>query len=140
MHILIITPQRNELEYLLTGMRQQRLHLELLRLGKIEGARVPALDTTVAVGGNGKAQFAAQTQYLISRCPDTRLVICTGAAGSLVGPVSMGHVVIATHTIEHDFRERFVDGPLPTHAGHSPTIEQLRTLAAGRAFPFSIHF
>src|SRR6266478_4000180 len=35
------------------------------------------------------------------------LVICAGAAGALVNGLSIGDVVVATETVEHDIRNKF---------------------------------
>ncbi|MCI0538916.1 MAG: 5'-methylthioadenosine/S-adenosylhomocysteine nucleosidase [Verrucomicrobiales bacterium] len=138
--ILVITPQRDEFVHLLDGLRQNDLIVKQCNYGCIQGAEIPELGMTVAIGGNGKAQFAAQTQYLLSRCEDVGLVICVGAAGTLVENLSTGDIVIATRTVEHDYRERFVEAPLPAHPGDPTALEQLRTLAAASAFPFRVCF
>ncbi len=140
MRVLIVTPQHNEFEHLVARMEGDDIGLKRIRLGAIDGEELRQRDLIFATGGHGKAQFAAQTQYLLSRCEDVELVICAGAAGSLVEHLSFGDIVVSTGTVEHDYKLRFVQRPLPVHCGHEPTIAQLRDLAAGQEFPFSVHF
>jgi hypothetical protein len=44
---------------------------------------LPSLDMLLAVGGNGKAQYGIQAQYLIDRCDGPELLVCAGGAGRL---------------------------------------------------------
>ena len=37
-------------------------------MGTLACVSLPALDMLIAVGGNGKAQYGIQAQYLIDRC------------------------------------------------------------------------
>ena len=85
----------------------------------------------VAPGGHGKTQFAVQAQYLIGRFPSVELVICAGAAGSLMPELAVGDVVVGTETVEHDYRLLFATRPLPRFAGHGPSIAGLRRSARG---------
>lgn len=140
MQVLLITPQREEFNYFLKGLLKEGCVLKNVLLGSIEGAKTRDLEITVATGGHGKAQFAAQTQYLISRLPGIDLVICAGASGSLVKHLSVGDIVVATSTIEHDYKLRFVEEPLPVHSGHTESINQLQDIAEQVYFPFEIHF
>jgi adenosylhomocysteine nucleosidase len=140
MQTLLVAPQHNEVDYLLEGFRSEGYNTESVLLGSIEGATIRALEITVATGGHGKAQFAAQTQYLISHLPAVDLVICAGASGSLVNSLSIGDVIVGTNTIELDYHLRFAGKPLPVHAGHSQSIGQLQEVTRSTHFPFDIHF
>lgn len=140
MQILLITPQHNEFNYLLDGLLQEDCEIDSVQFGSIEGAKTRDFEITVAIGGNGKAQFAAQTQYLISRHTNVELIICAGASGALINDLSIGDVIVATNTIEHDYKERFIEESPPIHAGHPQTIEQLQIIAERFQFPFEIHF
>lgn len=140
MQILLIAPQSNEFKYLLDGLIQEGCKINTVQFGSIQGAKTRDLGITVAIGGHGKAQFAAQTQYLISRHPNVELVVCAGASGALIDNLSLGDVIVATSTVEHDYRLRFVEEPPPIHAGHLQTIEQLRDIDRASPFPFTIHF
>ena len=93
----------------------------------------------VAVGGNGKAQFAVQAQHLLDHCPDVKLLVCVGAAGQLGVGLSVGDVIVGTSTIEHDYTERFVPGPLPRHECDVEVVRQLALVVAAHQFPFRVH-
>jgi nucleoside phosphorylase len=91
----------------LVSIFEASLNVERLYDLKIEAAYISDWRTLVAPGGHGKTQFAVQAQYLIGRFPSTELVICAGAAGSLWSQLSVGDVVVATETVEHDYRLLF---------------------------------
>jgi adenosylhomocysteine nucleosidase len=93
----------------------------------------------IATAGHGKTQFAVQAQYLIGCFPSVEIVVCAGAAGSLLPDLSPGDVVVGTHTVEHDYRQLFASRPLPRFPGHSPSIAALR-LAARRIGGFRVAF
>lgn len=58
-----------------------------------------------------------------------------GAAGALVDSLSIGDVVIATETVEHDIRNRFGPPRLPRFRGAQPVRAQCRdALQTPRAF------
>jgi adenosylhomocysteine nucleosidase len=85
---------------------------------RVEGLKISAVSVgdwraLMATGGRGKTQFAVQAQYLIGLYPSVELVICAGAAGSLVPELSTDDVVIETETVEHDYRLLFATRPLP---------------------------
>ena len=77
-------PQRQELSALIDAIRSFGQPLEPLRIGRLEAFSAPGLDAILAIAGHGKTQFAVQTQYLIDRCSELRLVLCAGAAGYLL--------------------------------------------------------
>lgn len=91
----------------------------------------------VAVGGHGKVQFALSTQLLIQKLKP-RLVICAGAAGILDPRMMPLDVVVSEVTIEHDFRLRFVERPLPRFPADLKTLETLRRRAGWEHF--RVHF
>ena len=66
------------------------------------------------------------------------LAICAGGAGALIGGLAIGDVVVATETVEHDFRNRFSNRPIPRFPGSIEAVEALR--AAPRHSGFSVHF
>lgn len=140
MSVLLVTPQQTEFDYLLEGLRSEGCEVDSVSFGPIQAVKTHDYAMTIAVGGHGKAQFAVQTQYLIPKLSNVELVICAGAAGALVDHLSFGDVVVATRTIEHDYKLRFVDRSLPVHAGHEETITQLQGLADRTTFPFDILF
>jgi adenosylhomocysteine nucleosidase len=101
---------------------------EEARAGRTPIMQLEALGLTVACGGTGKAQFALQTQYLIDGLPSLELVICAGAAGALDERLRVGDVIVAEKTVEHDFRNRFSQRPLPSFSGSAKAIANLKRL------------
>src|SRR5215469_17036773 len=122
--ILILCPLANEWS-LLVSTFEASLHVARLHDLKIDAAYIPDWRAPVAPGGHGKTQFAVQAQYLIGLFPSTELVICAGAAGSLMPELSVSDVVIGTETVEHDYRQLFATCPLPRFPGHGPSIDAL---------------
>jgi adenosylhomocysteine nucleosidase len=136
---LIITPLQKELDFFLSSCARQGLQAENSVIGRLPVARFPALGLTLARGGTGKVQFAVQTQHLLDARPGWELVICAGAAGGLADDLSIGDVVIATTTIEHDYNNKFSQRPLPRFDGAPSAIASLRQ-AASAAVPFKVHW
>ena len=101
--------------------------------------RLPSLGVTLARGGLGKAQFALQTQHLLDSCSDWDLIICAGAAGALTNEVSVGDVVVATTTVEHDYNNKFSERALPKFDGARAAIADLRSVSQS-VNVFSVHF
>src|SRR5215469_1589947 len=122
--ILILCPLAEERSLLVNtfAVSHQVEHVHNL---EIEAAYAADWRALVAPGGHGKTQFAVQAQYLIGLFPSTELVICAGAAGSLMPELSVGDVVIGTETVEHDYRQLFATCPLPRFPGHGPSIDAL---------------
>lgn len=137
--VLVVAPQIEEAEALLTGFAARGVAAHVAALGALTAWRVPQLQMVVAVGGNGKAQFAVQAQYLIDRCPGAGLLVCAGAAGRLADTVAVGDVVIGTAVVEHDYRERFIEEPLPRHDCDACAISQFTRAARARQWPFGVH-
>jgi adenosylhomocysteine nucleosidase len=127
--VLILTPLALEQEALLRAFGQQRRIEEVGHL-RMPCAYIAPWQALIAVGGHGKAQFAAQTQYLIDQFPSAELVICAGAAGSLHPDLATGDVVVGADTVEHDFQLRFASRPLPRFPAHGPSLERLRVAVA----------
>jgi adenosylhomocysteine nucleosidase len=137
--VLIATPLQKEHDFFTDRCVQSGFHVERAVLGRLPVVRLPELGITVARGGTGKAQFAAQMQHLLDAGGRWELAVCAGAAGSLVDQVSVGDVVVATTTVEHDFNNRFSTRALPRFDGAGAAIESLR-IAATRMDAFSVHF
>jgi adenosylhomocysteine nucleosidase len=138
--VLVVTPQIEEAEAVLDAFRMSGAQSTDVRVGRMTCTALPGFDMLVAVGGNGKAQFAVQAQYLLDRCPGAKLLACVGAGGGLTSDVNVGDVVVATVTVEHDFKERFVPERLPRHEGDPAVLRELAQVAAANAFPFRVHF
>jgi adenosylhomocysteine nucleosidase len=111
--ILISFPLKAELQLFMDAIKND--NYELIE-DSSKGPRVyicPALRWILSYGGHGKTQFAIQTQHVIQSYPQIHSVITAGACGALVDHLKIGDVVIATHTVEHDYKERFSPQPLP---------------------------
>lgn len=111
--ILISFPLKAELQFFMEAMKNDT-H-EIVE-DNAKGPRVylcPELSWVLAYGGHGKTQFAIQTQHVIHAYPQIKSVVVAGACGALVDTLKIGDVIVATHTVEHDFKERFFPQPLP---------------------------
>ena len=139
MRKLIITPMKEELDYLLQGCTKRGFHAESATVGRLPVVRLSDLGVTLARGGLGKAQFALQTQHLLDTCNDWDLIICAGAAGALVDGVCVGDVVVATKTIEHDYNNKFNKRALPKFDGARTAIANLKSTSQS-VKAFSVHF
>lgn len=126
MKLLIITPTQKEFDLFLQGCASLGLKVQNSEVGRIPVAELPDSGITLACGGAGKAQFAVQTQHLLDTCMNWDLAICAGAAGGLVDELSIGDVVVATTTVEHDYHNRFSKRPLPKFEGAPTVISDLR--------------
>jgi len=130
MSILVVTPMQAELDALARACGARGFHARASSLGRLPVLQLPDLGLTLARGGTGKAQFAVQAQHLIDTGPGWDIVVCAGAAGALVDDLSIGDVVVATATIEHDYANRFSDRPLPRFDGAPGAIAGLRRAAS----------
>ena len=139
MNKLIVTPMREELDFLVQGCTKAGFHAERATVGKLPVIHFPDLGVTLARGGLGKVQFAVQTQHLLDTCSDWDLIVCAGAAGALADEVSVGDVVVATATVEHDYNNKFSERALPKFDGAEAAIAQLRSVSRS-AKAFSVHF
>jgi adenosylhomocysteine nucleosidase len=138
--VLIVAPQMKELSALCAGFSELGYSFEPERVGKLDCQAIPSLGLILGVGGQGKAQFAVQTQHLLDVLEPIKLALCVGAAGGLSSDLCVGDLVIATTTIEHDCRFRFTPSPPPSHEAHRPTVHDLQCLASTEEFNFGIHF
>ena len=137
-NILIVTPLKEEYDDLYGSLTTHKLKGEAGNIGKLDVHRFPELNATLARGGHGKTQFGIQTQYLLDHA-QFDLVICAGAAGALAPEVSVGDLIVATTTVEHDFNNKFVPRPKPNFPGDAASLQQLRALKL-RNSDFKIHF
>jgi adenosylhomocysteine nucleosidase len=136
---LILTPTQKEFDFFLQSCTRFEFKIESSGVGRLPVARLRGLDVTLARGGAGKAQFAVHTQHLLDSDGDWNLVICAGGAGGLVDEVSVGDVVVATATVEHDYTNRFSQRPLPRFESDQDAITALRG-AVLLPHAFKIHF
>ena len=137
--ILVLMPLVEEWSILVKAC-QARHSTEILRDLKMPCAYVPQWRLALAHGGHGKTQMAVQTQYLIDRFHSGSLIVCAGAAGSLDPGLSVGDVVIATETVEHDYRLLFATRPLRRFAGDPESLALLRRQAAAGVSGFRVAF
>ena len=138
--LLILIPQQEEIAPFLEGCRALGCTLESVSIGRLSGVAVQPIGALVAVGGNGKAQFALQTQHLIDGCGAAAAVLCVGAAGRLSDELKVGDVVVGTCTVEHDYRDRFTHRPAPCHRSDDSLVGRFRRVVEERAFPFAVRF
>jgi adenosylhomocysteine nucleosidase len=102
---------------------------------------LPTVDMLLAVGGNGKAQYGIQAQYLIDRSDSTHLLACVGAAGRLTEGVHVGDIVLGTATVEHDYKAGFnPKKSFPLYDADPNVMGEFLRLAESTAFPFQVHF
>lgn len=125
MKILTAIPTRTELDAFVQACREQGYPSEPSVVGRQSVTKFPTLDMVVAHGGLGKVQFAVQTQHLLDS-GEWDLVVCAGAAGALVAGLSIGDVVIATETVEHDVWNRIGQPRVPHFGGSAEVLEQCR--------------
>ena len=128
-----------ELDFLLHSCTTRGFRAESAIIGRLSVVRLPDLGVTLARGGLGKVQFALQTQHLLDTCSDWDLIVCAGAAGALADEVSVGDVVVATATVEHDYNNKFNERALPKFDGAEAAIAELRSVSHS-ARAFSVHF
>jgi adenosylhomocysteine nucleosidase len=139
MGLLIVTPLQEELDLLVQGFLKHGNAAESADAGRLPIKRLTTLNTTLARGGVGKAQFAVQTQYLLDVGDDWDLVICAGAAGGLGEDVAIGDIVVGTVTVEHDYNNKFSARPSPRFDGSPDVIADVRPIAS-HIDAYAVHF
>ncbi len=113
MRILALTPIENEFDSLTEALERLGLESRERSVGRLSCRSYLDGDLIVAPGGLGKAQFGIQTQHAIDRLPDPELIVCAGTSGGLRDDLRIGDVVVATETVEHDFKWGMNSKPLP---------------------------
>lgn len=133
--LLIVCPLPIELNGLLEAIKGDGLSITEERVDGLHTVfRCQELDWIMALGGHGKTQFAIQTQFYACHFKNISAVICLGACGSLHASVKALDLVAATHTVEHDFKLKFLTRPLPKFPGDSELLTRLRTFDVGVHF------
>ncbi|MBD2534902.1 5'-methylthioadenosine/S-adenosylhomocysteine nucleosidase [Nostoc flagelliforme FACHB-838] len=139
MKMVIVTPLKEELCFLVQELKQAGLKAQKLYLGNLEVLEFSDFDLFIAQGGHGKTQFGIQAQYLLSELPHVELLMCAGAAGALSSSLAVGDVVAATEIVEHDYNLKFVSRPLPRFASDLQVIKILQNLTK-QQLNFQLHF
>ena len=139
MKTLVMIPIQQEYHLFLESCIAHEFRAENSTIGRLPIVRFPDLDLTVSLGGLGKVQFAIQAQHLLDSEPGWGLVICAGAAGCLAKELSVGDIVVATETVEHDIKNKFGMPRVPRYRGDEATINLLRQMAPTNG-SFQLHF
>jgi adenosylhomocysteine nucleosidase len=137
--VLIAIPDPDEAHALLSEFTRLGVSSTEIAVGEFNCRSLPSLNAILAVCGNGKVQFGVRAQYVIDRCSDIRTLLCVGAAGSLAADVRIGDVVVATATVEHDYKRRFSDKPLPRHEADGMHVRRFMEIAATSPRGFQVH-
>jgi adenosylhomocysteine nucleosidase len=122
---LILTPLVEEWVHLVETCDQFQETQKITRV-RVPCVYVPAWGAILGQGGNGRTQYAIQAQYLIDCFPDAALMLCVGTATSLDAALSIGDVVVATKSVEHDYRLAGETRDLPCFIGDRVALMRLR--------------
>ncbi len=139
MSILVATPIAEEFEAIEHAFGQRGLVGRVHSIGRMKGLAYSDGKLLLFRGGLGKAQFGVRTQHLIDHADRIEVVICTGVAGALAPHVSIGDVVVATWTVEHDFNAKSNPEGLPTFDGHEGYLSALKSMETTHD-RFKLHF
>ncbi|MCC6137524.1 MAG: 5'-methylthioadenosine/S-adenosylhomocysteine nucleosidase [Bdellovibrionaceae bacterium] len=125
--VLILCPLSLELQNLIHSLKADGYVVLEERAEHLPVYICKDLGWILSHGGHGKTQFAIQTQFLANRYSPLEAVICAGACGALAPNLKPGDVVVATKTVEHDYKERFFPQPPPAFSGSDVLIEKIKT-------------
>ena len=124
MKLLVITPIEEELDALSGVLRELGGQDEQVPVGRANALSFYQGRLLLLQGGLGKAEFGVRTQYALDSLEGVGGVVCAGVAGALDETLSVGDVVVATETVEHDFN--WPRGERPRFAGYGPFIDAVR--------------
>ena len=136
---LIVIPTKFEIDCFLDGCNDLGLNQKESVLGKYKVIEFPQINTGVALGGLGKVQFGVQTQYLIHQEDGPDAVLCVGAAGALSEELSLGDIVIATETVEHDIKNKVGRPLIPRFRSNEIIVAEFRKMAEKKR-AFNLYF
>ena len=139
MEILVVIPTKREFVLFLASCKAHALQVENLTIGNLPVVQIPDLGITLSHGGLGKVQFAIHTQHLLDAYSGWSLAICLGTAGALVKDLSIGDIVVATETVEHDFHDKSGKSLLPKFSGAETILSELQSLSSDNN-SFQIYF
>lgn len=123
MSLLVICPLKKELTDFLFAVKALGHDSQQVKFPDRAVYEIPSLNIFATTGGLGKVRMALSTQKLLTHFPKIKSVVCMGVAGSLGAPVRALDVVVASHTVEHDFITRF-EGEDTTRPQYSSCISQ----------------
>ncbi len=112
MRKLLLAPLKAEFSILSHAFQKKWKH-ESLQIQSHTALYFPEVDLYLAVGGLGKVDMALKTQFWLSHISGCKLMACVGSAGSLDGSLKLGDIIVASKTVEHDFKQIFFKKPLP---------------------------
>lgn len=122
---LVLTPLRIERDLIIKFLTERGYISHEEKAGPLSVYSFPALSLKVSLAGHGKTQFGIQTQFLLQYDRDISAVFCVGCAGALRNELEIGDVVLGEKTVEHDYRLKFIDRPLPAFPGDKKIIESI---------------
>ncbi len=138
--ILAVVPTQREFDALLGVLSESGIETYERTIGRVPALECHGGNVLLAQGGLGKAQNALLTQHLIDHSEGLSLVVCAGSAGALLDTLAVGDVVVATATIEHDFKTGMSDRPLPRFQGHSGFLSALKAANRRPGESFQVKF
>jgi adenosylhomocysteine nucleosidase len=139
MVLLLITPLQLELDCLTRSLQARGFSQTSIQVGRMPVSFYPQLQMALAQGGHGKAQCALQTQHVLDCYDQVDGVICIGSSGALAPRISVGDLVVAETTIEHDFLMKFFPEPAPQFLGEASWLSRLKN-AQMPSWAFEVHY
>ena len=140
MTILAIVPTQREFEALVGVFSETGVETLERTIGRVSALECYGGSILVSQGGLGKAQTALVTQHIIDHWEGISLVVCAESAGALLDALAVGDVVVATATIEHDFKSWIPGRPLPLFKGDAKSLSSLKTANRIRRHSFQVKF
>lgn len=137
--LLVALPMAREYALLAEALSRHSAPAER-EVGRLKTLYFPKLDLHLFRAGQGKAEYALTTGHILDRLGAVELFICAGSAGAVSKEVSAGSLVVATETIEHDFKSSHAKAVLPVFPGSSKWIEMLRSKISENQFPTPVYF
>lgn len=135
---LVLCPLRFELDYIIDYFHRLNFRSDPIKINYYVAYIFPELNVIIAEGGRGKVQFAITTQKIVSKFSEICSIICAGSAGGLSTSLAIGDVVVATETLEHDFKNRYnPKAARPLIAGDELMLTSLRSFSSPH---FKVHF
>ena len=124
MKTAFITPLSSELRHFTAGLE---VHGYVKQHREINGYHYDFLEdgSFCTQAGHGKTEYAIKAVSKIEAAGSADLLVCLGACGGLHGELSVGDIVVATETVEHDYKERFEPGPAPVFSGYEQVLPGL---------------